>query len=94
MAQAPPTHQVWSVCNPARLKKSKKLVQRTPIITTCQNITQKNLSWTKLHPPTKFEPCAPYRFWEKARANPQTHPYKQRIGYYYIDDDNNNNPGG
>ena len=32
----------------------------------------KNLTWTKLHPPTKFEPCAPSHFREEARTNKLT----------------------
>ena len=47
----------------------------------------KNLSWTKLHTPTEFEPCAPYRFREEARTNKQTNKqtHKQRIAYYHTD---------
>ena len=38
-------------------EKSKKLVQRT-LTTTPKKITQKILSWIKLHPPSEFEPHA------------------------------------
>ena len=36
----------------------KKLVQRTPIKNILPKTYSKNLSWTKLHPPTEFELCA------------------------------------
>ena len=46
-------------------------MQATPIITTCQKITQKS-KWAQALP-TQFEPHAPCHFQEEAGTTTQTH---------------------
>ena len=57
LVSAPPTHRVWTACNLAHPKKSKKLIEQTPIIIIRQKITQKiKVGPRSTHPPS-LSPC-------------------------------------
>ena len=72
----------WSLSH-VQLTTTKKIKETPATSSNNKNSPKllKNLSWTKPHPPTKFEPHATYCL----RMKPGQTNKKRRIAYYYLD---------